>query len=129
MRAPDPSFPLPEGEAKPLETLALCAIAVAVVAAAALWLAGELAGRIFAGAWPRVGAGEMGGVLVRLSQRPSDPAAAWPSRVGARLAARRRPGGPRRVTCGRCAAQAGSAAAWCSDGSVDASSLASRASR
>jgi type IV secretion system protein VirD4 len=33
---------------------------------------------MFGGTWPRVRAGDMGGVLVRLSQRPSEPATAWP---------------------------------------------------
>jgi type IV secretion system protein VirD4 len=46
-----------------------------------LWLAGELSGRIFGGAWPALRLGEMGGVLARFPQHAGDPAAAWPASV------------------------------------------------
>jgi type IV secretion system protein VirD4 len=49
-----------------------------VVVGTALWLAGELSGRVFGGAWPGTGASEMGAVLARFARHASDPARAWP---------------------------------------------------
>jgi type IV secretion system protein VirD4 len=46
--------------------------------AAAVWLWGGLAGLLFGRGWPRVGAGQLPGVLVRLPSRLAHPAAAWP---------------------------------------------------
>jgi type IV secretory pathway TraG/TraD family ATPase VirD4 len=43
-----------------------------------VWLWGGLAGVIFGAGWPRVDAGELPGVLVRLPSRVADPASAWP---------------------------------------------------
>ena len=63
-----PRFPLPGAEPNPLETLAFAVLGVAVAVGAALWLTGELSGRVFGGAWPSVDAGEMGGVLARFAQ-------------------------------------------------------------
>jgi len=77
-----PRFPLSEqtapAEGQPLETLALLALAALFVLAVLLWAAGELAGRLFGGAWPHVSASAMGGLLVRLARTPGDPARAWP---------------------------------------------------
>ena len=76
-----PRFPL-EGspETSPLETLGLAALGAVVLAGAALWLAGELSGRIFGGAWPGTNAAEMGSVLARFADHAADPARAWPAR-------------------------------------------------
>jgi type IV secretion system protein VirD4 len=51
-----------------------CAIAVAAL----LWVWGGVAGALFGAGWPRVGAGQLAGVLTRLPTRIADPAAAWP---------------------------------------------------
>jgi type IV secretion system protein VirD4 len=48
-------------------------------AGALLWVAGELAGRLFGGAWPQVSASEMGGVVLRFPDHLDDPDAAWPA--------------------------------------------------
>jgi type IV secretion system protein VirD4 len=74
-----PRFPLEGSEPHPLESLALATLGAVALAAAAVWLTGELSGRLFGGAWPRVGAGEMGGVLTRFGSHADDPAAAWPT--------------------------------------------------
>ncbi len=50
-----------------------------------VWMWGGLAGALFGSGWPRVQAGQVLGVLARLPARLSDPAAAWPRRVSARL--------------------------------------------
>ena len=77
-RWPDSDGPTPSGP-NPLETVALGALGVAIALAALLWVAGELAGRIFGGAWPGVGFADMGQVLVRFPHVASDPAQAWPA--------------------------------------------------
>lgn len=82
MSARDPRFALPGPEGNPVETLAVWALAALAVLAASLWCTGELAGRIFGGAWPHVHAADMGRVLVRLSREPGQPRGAWP--IGAR---------------------------------------------
>lgn len=73
-----PRFPVSESESDPLETLALWVLGAAVVAGVALWLAGEVSGRVFSGTWPAIGVAEMGGVLARFPGHASDPAQAWP---------------------------------------------------
>lgn len=55
----------------------------------AVWLWGGLAGTLFGRGWPRLGAGALAQVLVRLPARLSDPAAAWPAPARSRL-----PGAP-----------------------------------
>jgi type IV secretion system protein VirD4 len=75
-----PRFPLEGSESNPLETLGFALIGAIVVAGAALWLVGELSGRVFGGAWPSTGAAEMGGVLARFAGHASDPSHAWPPR-------------------------------------------------
>jgi type IV secretion system protein VirD4 len=74
-----PRFPLEGSESNPLETLGFALVGAIVVASAALWLVGELSGRVFGGAWPSTGAAEMGGVLARFAGNASDPARAWPA--------------------------------------------------
>jgi type IV secretion system protein VirD4 len=49
--------------------------------ATALWLWGGIAGALFGAGWPHVGASELLGVLVRLPERLTDPARAWPPAV------------------------------------------------
>jgi type IV secretion system protein VirD4 len=49
--------------------------------ASALWLWGGVAGALFGGGWPHVGATELLGVMVRLPSRLTDPARAWPPGV------------------------------------------------
>jgi len=66
-------------EGHPLETLALRLLGGLVAVGVLLWLAGELAGRVFGGAWPPVHASEMGSVVLRFPHHLGDPAAAWPA--------------------------------------------------
>jgi len=56
-------------------------IGAVLAVAGTLWLWGGLAGAVFGSGWPRVGAGQLLGVLTRLPSRLSDPAAAWPATV------------------------------------------------
>jgi type IV secretion system protein VirD4 len=50
-----------------------------------LWLWGGLAGAVFGSGWPRLGVGQLLGVMIRLPARLSDPAGAWPAVARARL--------------------------------------------
>ena len=63
--------------------LALIACAATVVGM--LWLWGGIAGAIFGGGWPHVSAGALPDVLIRLPERLSRPAQAWPASSRARL--------------------------------------------
>ncbi len=63
----------------------LAVIAALFALAAFVWLWGGLAGVLFGGGWPRLHAGQLPAVLVRLPGRLSDPAAAWPAAVRGRL--------------------------------------------
>jgi type IV secretion system protein VirD4 len=76
-----PRFP-PAGEerAQPLEKAALWAVVAALGLGSVLWLTGEIAGRLFGGAWPGTPFPEMARVLVRLHAHAGAPAAAWPAR-------------------------------------------------
>jgi len=56
----------------------LVAIGSVAAVAAALWLWGGLAGVLFGSGWPRVGLGQLLGIVIRLPSRLSDPAGAWP---------------------------------------------------
>jgi type IV secretion system protein VirD4 len=77
---PPPRFPLAGEESSPLETIALGALAAVAGLTALLWAAGEVAGRVFEGGWPHVGASDMGAVLARLPAHLGNPGAAWPER-------------------------------------------------
>ena len=80
-----PRFPLAgEGEAHPLETVALWALGAAIALGVLVWLTGEVAARVFNGVWPRVDVAEMGRVLAQLRAHAGDPGKAWP--VSARAA-------------------------------------------
>jgi type IV secretion system protein VirD4 len=59
----------------------LAVIGCAVLVTGTLWLWGGVAGALFGSGWPRVGASELLGVLVRLPSRLTDPARAWPPAV------------------------------------------------
>jgi type IV secretion system protein VirD4 len=65
-----------------ISDVAMLVLIGAVVSVCALvWLWGGIAGVIFGRGWPRLGAGQLLDVLVRLPGRLSDPAGAWPSAV------------------------------------------------
>ncbi|HTX08555.1 MAG TPA: type IV secretory system conjugative DNA transfer family protein [Solirubrobacteraceae bacterium] len=63
----------------------LAVIAGVVGVVGALWLWGGLAGALFGSGWPRVGIGQLLGVLIRLPARLADPASAWPPVTRTRL--------------------------------------------
>ncbi|MGH3025274.1 MAG: type IV secretory system conjugative DNA transfer family protein, partial [Gaiellaceae bacterium] len=67
-----------EEETHPLETVALWALGASIAVGGALWLTGEVSGRIFGGAWPHVQLAEMGRVLARFHGHAANPAQAWP---------------------------------------------------
>jgi hypothetical protein len=67
------------------DTLLFVAIAVVVVVGGLVWLTGQLAGLLAFGTWPQVPVAELPGILVRLREHASDPAAAWPAGVRGRL--------------------------------------------
>ena len=75
-----PRFPLGGEESHPLESVALWALAATIALGACLWLASELSGRIFAGAWPGISLSDMGAVLARLPRHAGNPAGAFPPR-------------------------------------------------
>jgi type IV secretion system protein VirD4 len=56
----------------------LVAIGGLVAVVLLVWLWGGVAGAAFGRGWPRVGGGQLLGVLARLPTRLSDPARAWP---------------------------------------------------
>jgi hypothetical protein len=64
------------------DTLLLVAIGTILVVGGLVWLTGQLAGLLTAGAWPDVPPAELPAILARLREHPGDPAAAWP--VGVR---------------------------------------------
>ncbi len=63
----------------------LVVIGSLVAVAAVVWLWGGIAGAVFGHGWPRLGAGQLLAVLVRLPGRLSDPANAWPTPARADL--------------------------------------------
>jgi hypothetical protein len=67
------------------DTLLLLAIGTVVVVGGLVWLVGQLAGLLTSGAWPEVPLTELPGILTRLRNHASDPAAAWPTGVRDRL--------------------------------------------
>jgi type IV secretion system protein VirD4 len=69
----------------PSDTTMLTLIGLALVLGVAVWLWGGVAGLLFGSGWPRIGAGQTFGVLVRLPGRLADPAQAWPRPARGRL--------------------------------------------
>jgi len=67
------------------DTVVLALIGGASALAASVWLWGGLAGLLFGRGWPRVRAGQLPAVLVRLPARLTHPAAAWPGDVRGHL--------------------------------------------
>jgi type IV secretion system protein VirD4 len=65
----------------------VAAIGSVLVVGLLIWLWGGIAGVAFGSGWPRVGVGELAGILVRLPARLADPARAWPQPARARLPA------------------------------------------
>jgi len=63
----------------------LTAIGCALAVCGSVWMWGGLAGALFGGGWPSVGASELVGVLTRLPAHLSDPATAWPDPARSRL--------------------------------------------
>ena len=63
------------------DTLLLVAIGTVLVVGGLVWLTGQLAGLLSAGAWPDVPLSELPRILARLRQHPGDPAAAWPANM------------------------------------------------
>jgi hypothetical protein len=61
------------------DTLLLFAIAVVVAVGGLVWLVGQVAGLLASGTWPDVPLSELPGILARLRDHASDPAAAWPA--------------------------------------------------
>jgi len=53
--------------------------ALALAAGLLVWSAGQIAGRLTSGAWPRADPADGLGILVGLPRHMSDPAAAWPT--------------------------------------------------
>ena len=69
----------------PSEAAVLVAIGTVLGVCGLVWLWGGLAGALFGGGWPRTGAAQLLGVLIRLPARLAHPASAWPAEVRARL--------------------------------------------
>ena len=63
------------------DTLLLVAVGTVLVVGGLVWLVGQVAGLLAAGAWPDVPLSKLPGILVRLREHPGDPAAAWPAGV------------------------------------------------
>ena len=67
------------------DTTVLAVIASMVAVVAFLWLWGGIAGAVFGGGWPGLGADRLLSVLVRLPGHLDDPARAWPGAMRSRL--------------------------------------------
>ncbi|WP_019632522.1 type IV secretory system conjugative DNA transfer family protein [Actinomadura atramentaria] len=63
----------------PLDAAVLGVLAVLLTANLGTWVAGQLAGTLFAASWPPVNPGQTFGVLARLPHHLADPKKAWPS--------------------------------------------------
>jgi hypothetical protein len=61
------------------DTLLLVAIGTVLVVGGLVWLTGQVAGLLSAGAWPDVPLSELPRILAHLREHPGDPAAAWPA--------------------------------------------------
>jgi hypothetical protein len=73
--------PAPAGQRHP----AVFAIAVVVAVGGLVWLVGQVAGLLASGTWPDVPLSELPGIVARLRDHASNPAAAWPAGVRGRL--------------------------------------------
>jgi type IV secretion system protein VirD4 len=69
----------------PSDAAVLTLIGLALAVGAAIWVWGGIAGLLFGSGWPRIGAGQTFGVLLRLPGRLADPARAWPRPARGRL--------------------------------------------
>jgi len=69
----------------PGETLLMWLLGGALAVAAGLWAIGQVAGRLFGGAWPDVHFGDMADVLFAFPKHLSDPQLAWPEPARALL--------------------------------------------
>ncbi len=69
----------------PSDAAVLTLIGLALAIGAAVWVWGGVAGVLFGSGWPRIGAGQTFGILVRLPGRMADPAQAWPRPARGRL--------------------------------------------
>ena len=69
----------------PSDATLLTLIGLALAVGVAVWVWGGFAGLMFGSGWPRLGAGQTLGVLVRLPDRLADPAQAWPRPARGRL--------------------------------------------
>jgi type IV secretion system protein VirD4 len=69
----------------PSDGAVLTLIGLALAIGVAVWVWGGVAGVLFGSGWPRIGAGQTLGVLVRLPDRMADPAQAWPRTARGRL--------------------------------------------
>ena len=69
----------------PGETLLMWLLGGALAVAAGLWVIGQVAGRLFGGAWPDVHFGDMADVLFAFPKHLSDPELAWPKPARALL--------------------------------------------
>jgi type IV secretion system protein VirD4 len=65
-----------------LQNFGLAVMGAVLALGGIVWATGQLAGRLASGKWPRITFGEIPPVLGRLPHHLSDPAAAWPKRVG-----------------------------------------------
>ena len=68
-----------------IERVLLLVVGGVVAAGTVLWGTGQLAGRLFGGAWPPVTAADMGGIVTAFGETPADPAQAWPPAARALL--------------------------------------------
>jgi type IV secretion system protein VirD4 len=69
----------------PSDAAMLALIGAALAVCAFVWAWGGIAGSLFGGGWPALGAGQLLGVLVRLPARLADPAQAWPATARSEL--------------------------------------------
>jgi len=78
-----PSASGPGLAASPWEFLAACVLGAVVALGLLVWAAGQLAALMSTGQWPAMPPAQIGGVLLRLPDTLTAPAAAWPPDVAA----------------------------------------------